>query len=618
MAARLLWPLLLLLTLRPGPALAVVAWPGETWATATDLTPLNPTGWASNLSGAFWNPTNRRLWVCTNNPARFWALRENGPGGFAIEREYTGTGDLEGITQISTAADRVLVLDEQARTIRSYRVSDGATLTTWFLDAITDWGNSGPEGLAFVPNAWLAASGFVDGNGALYPQSVHGALGFGGIVFVAVQTSGWVYAFDLRVDGTWTFVGRYLTSRTESCELTFDASTGSMFILHNTGSNYLETTDLTSTLSSGNRRFITRAELQVPSPSNIEGFAATPAVDPLGHAGDGWCFFTDDDNASGALRWFRQIHSTLARVAGDGQVALTGTAVPVAPSVLARDPFLNVTPGLIVTFAVTGGGGTLTGASPSTGPSGVAAVGSWILGPAPGTNTLAASVAGFTGSPQSFTATGIDATPPTVTIQPVLPDPRTTRVDSIVIVFSEPVTGFDRADLELHLDGGPDLLTEVAAPTSADRVTWLLQTTFQTASLGTYELNLKSGGVQDDTGNVLALGASESWLMYASTGVEPLEPAGPGLRLGPPAPNPARGMIQVPFTLPAEEPVELKVFDLRGRQVATLVQSRLGAGEHRASWNGRGSDDRPVPSGIYLLRLHAGGATMTRTALLLR
>jgi len=599
-----------------GTSAAAVAWPGETWAAATDLTPLDPTGWASNLSGAYWNPLTRRLWVCTNSPAKFWALHENGVGGFVIEREYTGTGDLEGITQVSTALDRVFAVDEQARTLRSYRISDGAALTTWLLSAIPDWGNSGPEGIAFVPDAWLAASGFVDSSGTPYPQSVHGSSGFGGLMFVAVQTSGWVYAFDLRTDGTWTFVGRYLTSRAESCDLAFDASIGTMFVLHNIGTNFLETTDLTSTASGSDRRFVTRTELQVPSTSNIEGFAVTPALTAAHAVGDDWCFFTDDDDANGALRWFKQLHSTLSRVAGDRQTAPVGTAVAVAPAVRAQDPYGDPLAGFGVTFSVGGGGGSVTGGSATVGTDGGARVGSWVLGAQPGPNTLVAAGTGLSGSPLSFAATGVDVTAPTVAIEPVAPDPRSTAVDTITIVFSEPVAHFDLGELHLGRDGGADLLAGASGPGSADRVTWKLALSSLTAVPGTYVLTLSSGDVTDDAGNPLAAGASESWQMSTATGVGA---GGAGaLQLGPPVPNPGRGGLRIPFVLPADGPVELAVFDLNGRRVATLLDGPGAAGEHRVTWDGHAADGRAVSPGVYLYRLRAGGAVLSRRGLLVR
>ncbi len=390
---------------------AVDAWPGETWAAASDLTFLNPSGWTSNLSGAYWNPLTRRLWVA-NNSGNFSVLKENA-GSFVIEQTYTPSGapDLEGITQADPAADRVYLLVERAEDIRAYSISTGTLMTTWDLTpTIGALDNNGTEGIAFIPNAWLAASGFRDKDGNLYPASVHGANGLGGIMLVAVQgtsaaNNGYVYAVDLKLDGTHTFVGKFKTSRNESCDLAFDASIGRLYILHNIDGNLLEVTDLTSTPYGADRKFTTLREIQVPSGSNIEGFGLTPALKSDNTLGDRWCFFTDDNNAAGALRWFKTLPSPISIQAGNNQSAIVSTAVPIPPSVLAQDAFKNPLPGFAVTFAVGAGGGSITGANPTTQPSGLATVGSWTLGPNPGANTLLATGAGLSGSPLTFTAT---------------------------------------------------------------------------------------------------------------------------------------------------------------------------------------------------------------------
>ncbi len=98
--------------------------------------------------------------------------------------------------------------------------------------------------------------------------------------------------------------------------------------------------------------------------------------------------------------------ATIAVNAGDAQTATAGTAVAVAPSVLVTDGFGNPRSGVAVTFAVAGGGGSLTGAATTTNASGIATVGSWTLGPAAGANTLTATSAGLSGSPVTFSATG--------------------------------------------------------------------------------------------------------------------------------------------------------------------------------------------------------------------
>jgi hypothetical protein len=61
------------------------------------------------------------------------------------------------------------------------------------------------------------------------------------------------------------------------------------------------------------------------------------------------------------------------------------------------------------------------------------------------------------------------------------------------------------------------------------------------------------------------------------------------------------GNVDLGFTVPAESFVTLGVFDLAGRQVATLFRDRAGAGDHRLSWNAKG-----VPSGVYFCRFEAG------------
>jgi hypothetical protein len=80
--------------------------------------------------------------------------------------------------------------------------------------------------------------------------------------------------------------------------------------------------------------------------------------------------------------------------AGNNQNGTSGAAVPVAPAVIVRDANGNLKSGVVVTFTPGVGGGSVTGATPASNAAGVAAVGSWTLGPNPGTNTLIASTPG--------------------------------------------------------------------------------------------------------------------------------------------------------------------------------------------------------------------------------
>jgi adhesin/invasin len=91
--------------------------------------------------------------------------------------------------------------------------------------------------------------------------------------------------------------------------------------------------------------------------------------------------------------------SVIAIVAGDNQSATVGTAVPTAPSVKVTDASTNPLSGVVVTFAVASGGGTISpvNGQATTNASGIATLTSWTLGTTAGAQTLSASATG-TGS----------------------------------------------------------------------------------------------------------------------------------------------------------------------------------------------------------------------------
>ena len=78
-------------------------------------------------------------------------------------------------------------------------------------------------------------------------------------------------------------------------------------------------------------------------------------------------------------------------------------------------------------------------------------------------------------------------------------------------------------------------------------------------------------------------------------------------------PNPFNPTTTIPFSLPSKEFVSLKVFDLLGREVATIVSEELSAGTHTREWNAAN-----MPSGIYFYRLQACVFTETKKLVLLR
>jgi adhesin/invasin len=141
-----------------------------------------------------------------------------------------------------------------------------------------------------------------------------------------------------------------------------------------------------------------------------------------------------------------------------------------------RDRDGNPLAGIPVTFSVTGGGGSIEGATPVTGSDGVAAVRGWTLGRTAGANTLEASLSGLdvSGSPVVFTATGtpgpVSAGKSTVSAAPAAiraseGSSRSTITITARDPFENPIPGLD---VTLSAGGDGSALTQPSQPTGSD------------------------------------------------------------------------------------------------------------------------------------------------------
>ena len=84
-------------------------------------------------------------------------------------------------------------------------------------------------------------------------------------------------------------------------------------------------------------------------------------------------------------------------------------------------------------------------------------------------------------------------------------------------------------------------------------------------------------------------------------------------------PNPFSGSTIIPYELPAPAQVSLRVYDIAGRLVRMLEENASRkVGRHDVAWNGHDAHGRPLPPGVYLCRLDAGGKTATRRLTLLK
>jgi hypothetical protein len=86
----------------------------------------------------------------------------------------------------------------------------------------------------------------------------------------------------------------------------------------------------------------------------------------------------------------------------------------------------------------------------------------------------------------------------------------------------------------------------------------------------------------------------------------------------PAAPNPFNPQTRLGFTLAQAGRIDLPVYDLRGRKVATLASGHYAAGPHVLTWQGRDDSGHSAASGLYLAKLAADGLELTQRLTLVR
>jgi hypothetical protein len=89
------------------------------------------------------------------------------------------------------------------------------------------------------------------------------------------------------------------------------------------------------------------------------------------------------------------------------------------------------------------------------------------------------------------------------------------------------------------------------------------------------------------------------------------------LNLFPNQPNPLSSETKIAFRLPEAGHVELKVYEVSGRLVRTLLNGDQEPGLHSAVWNGLDDAGRRVAAGVYFYKLGAPGIAESRRMILL-
>jgi uncharacterized membrane protein len=87
-------------------------------------------------------------------------------------------------------------------------------------------------------------------------------------------------------------------------------------------------------------------------------------------------------------------------------------------------------------------------------------------------------------------------------------------------------------------------------------------------------------------------------------------------------PNPFSGskssMTTIGYTLPSSGHAVMKVYNLLGKEIRTLVNESRSAGRSTAVWDGRDNNGRIVPAGVYMYKLSSGNHSFSRRLSLTR
>lgn len=105
-----------------------------------------------------------------------------------------------------------------------------------------------------------------------------------------------------------------------------------------------------------------------------------------------------------------------------------------------------------------------------------------------------------------------------------------------------------------------------------------------------------------------------------SSGVSDVAPgAGGRVLLLQNEPNPFNPATEIRFQVPVDERVQLAVYDIAGRRLRVLQDGAASGGAlHRLRWDGTDERGTALPSGVYLVRLHAASGSSSRKMVLVR
>jgi hypothetical protein len=143
---------------------------------------------------------------------------------------------------------------------------------------------------------------------------------------------------------------------------------------------------------------------------------------------------------------------------------------------------------------------------------------------------------------------------------------------------------------------------------------------------GTYNIKLNGNTISginslvDDSGVLYfeAPGGGNFNISLLPTGVLPESLPAQGFYLQQNYPNPFNPSTSIAYQLPMDTNVELKIFDLQGRPIRTLINTFQNSGSYSIAWEGENDEGQLVGTGLYLYQLKTVDATESRKMLLVK
>jgi hypothetical protein len=83
-------------------------------------------------------------------------------------------------------------------------------------------------------------------------------------------------------------------------------------------------------------------------------------------------------------------------------------------------------------------------------------------------------------------------------------------------------------------------------------------------------------------------------------------------------PNPFNPTTMINYSIPNNAFVVLKIFDMLGREIKTLVNNQMSAGKYSVAWKGEDNNGNKVTSGVYIFRISAGNFSAARKMVVLK